>query len=183
MSNNFDIILTESDFKAYRTLPAMIFEEVMHPHIMKAQTIELQSLIGAALYLKHLAGYKNDAKYIALHEGETYTDSLGVVKIFYGIKPMLVYYALGHYALQTPAVATAWGYVTKENEFSTPISDKTLARIENSERATAKFFEQNLINYLNDQSVLDSTKFPDWKNTCLPNRNSNGIKISKINTH
>jgi hypothetical protein len=67
--------------------------------------------------------------------------------------------------------------VIKRNDYSEPISEKTLARKVTNARSSAKAYLNDVFKYLN----LRYEDYPLWKAACnLPGSPSGGIKITSV---
>jgi hypothetical protein len=74
---------------------------------------------------------------------------------FEGLKSVIIYYAFARYTNRSPFNYTAAGIVQKDSDFSTPVSDKVIQRLETESRLsadalrdeTALFLKRNHLDY------------------------------------
>jgi len=100
----------------------------LNPFIIEAQEMELRPFLGDEFYLALLADAPTFANYGDLFNGVDYTYN-GHQYRNDGIKPMLIYYAYARYLNNAQSIITPNGIVSKENNNSTPVSEKTTARL------------------------------------------------------
>jgi hypothetical protein len=81
---------------------------------------------------------------------------------FQGLRNCIAYYAFARFTNRTAFNYTAAGIVVKESDFSTPITDKVMQRLETESRLTAEAIKCEIITYLNRNSTL----YPLWEGSC-----------------
>lgn len=79
---------------------------------------------------------------------------------FQGLRNCIAYYAFARFTNRTSFNYTAVGIVTKDSDFSTPISDKVMQRLETEARLTADAIKCEVINFLN----RNYANYPLWHN-------------------
>lgn len=177
---NRDILLTVDDFSPYVELPSSLeFETKLMPRILEIQVSDLLPLIGASMYNDFIAN-KNADKYLTLMLGETYTNKDNVEVIFWGVKPMLVYYSFANFVVNHPTQVGAFGVVNKVSDYSVIVSDKALARQQLYYRSFGKIYEKSLIDYME----IKKASFPLYPQSKLQKvtPRSSGVTITKVNT-
>ena len=93
----------------------------------------------------------------ALLDGGSYT-YLTHSYLFQGLKACIIYYAFARFTNRTSINYTAAGIVIKESDFSNPISDKVVQRLETEARLMAEAIKCEIITYLNRNYSL----YPLW---------------------
>ena len=78
---------------------------------------------------------------------------------FMGLKACIIYYAFARFTNRTSVNYTAAGVVRKESEFSTPVSDKTIQRLETEARLMADSIKCEIITFLNRKH----DDYPLWR--------------------
>lgn len=138
------------------------------PHALKsldrfleeAQNVDLEPILGDT-FLEDLQEDPEKVKY---------------PEVLKKIVPLLVYLSYARYLVSRNVVDTPFGMVQKESEFSTPVSDKTLLRMITQTREVAKYYEEKLIKFLQD----NKTDYPLWRGCHdIPSR-TGSIRITKI---
>ena len=94
-----------------------------------------------------------------LLDGGTYT-YLSNTYIFQGLKAAIIYYAFARFTNRTAFNYTAAGIVVKESDYSTPITDKVMQRLETEARLMAEAIKCEIIAYLN----RNYASYPCWAN-------------------
>lgn len=170
-------LITTEDFKAYRQITDNQLASKIDPYIKEAQFIDLREALGDALYYD-LVNNSGNSIYQTLIDGSTYVDTQGYTVSHEGLKPVLVYFAYARYIENSGSHDSAYGQVTKRNEHSDPISEKTLARKVTNARSTAKAYLNDVIKYLN----VNFEDYPLWRVSCSPSGGdpSGGIKITAV---
>ena len=74
-----------------------------------------------------------------------------------------MYYAFGRFTNRVSVHYTAGGIVQKDSDLSTPVTDKTIQRLETESRLTADAIKDEVLLFLN----RNYANYPLWKNSCL----------------
>ena len=96
-----------------------------------------------------------------LLDGGTYTYN-DRTYMFQGLKACIIYYAFARFTNRTAYNYTAAGIVVKESDFSTPISDKVMQRLETEARLTAEALKCEVVTFLN----RNAADYPLWADFC-----------------
>lgn len=153
------LLLDKEKIKKYRSISDFAPVNKVDNFIQEAQTVELRSVLGKELWAKVVEDI-SPLNYPAL-------DAV--------IEPMLAYYAYARYLSVNQVSATAFGVVQKTSDFSQQINEKTLMRVVGQAREMAKVYEQDLIDFLNE----NADDYPEWKRKCAArSKNVGAIKIS-----
>jgi hypothetical protein len=67
---------------------------------------------------------------------------------FEGLKTVIIYYAFARYTNRSPFNYTAAGIVQKDSDFSTPVSDKVIQRLETESRLSADALRDETMLFL-----------------------------------
>lgn len=73
-------------------------EEMLQPHILASQLVDVKVALGNALYTDLVAN-KLDPKYVALLEGGTYVNDDGYTISYQGLKSVIACYTYARYML------------------------------------------------------------------------------------
>lgn len=158
-------LITISDFATYRAISANIDStKGIDPYIEEAQMFDLKPVLDC-----------QDKEFLAeiivgIGDGGVY-DAL----IAY-IKPVLVYYTYARFLKSHGVMATAHGIVTKVNEFSEPISEKTRARLIAQAESSALAYQKIMTDFLSD----NKSDYPNWKCASTSGRTQSGARINAI---
>ena len=93
-----------------------------------------------------------------LLEGGAYTYN-DKTYLFQGLRNCIAYYAFARFINRTSYNFTAAGIVVKESDYSNPVSDKVIQRMETEARLTAEAIKCEIIAYLKRNYTL----YPCWK--------------------
>lgn len=166
-------LITRNDIAEYRQITENVHAtKVINQHIVDAEFMDLQKLLGSELYNDLKCNYTS-TEYATLLNGGTYT-YLGTTYTNVGLKVVLVHYAYGRYILQGSQTDTPFGYVEKLNDTSQQVSLE-------GKKTMSKMNQQIAFNYWeNVKQFLDrnSTDYPLWDSNCM--KRSGGFRISKI---
>lgn len=157
-------LITISDFTNYRSISVNVDStKRLDPYIEEAQMFDLKPVLDCQdeEFLAEIIAGKADTPYKEL--------------IVY-IKPVLVYYTYARFLATHDVMATAHGIVTKVNEFSEPISEKTRARLVAQAESSALVYQKIMTDYLSDNKAI----FPNWKCSQTSGRTQSGARIRAI---
>ena len=128
--------------------------------ILEAMLYDIQSWLGAGLFYEISSQVDADTVTTLngkLLDGSTYTYNDQTIS-FQGIKSALCLYAFARYTKRSGIHFTATGPVTKESDFSEPISEKTRQRISSDDTNLADALKLEVIDYLNRTAA----SYPLW---------------------
>ncbi|CAB4152549.1 hypothetical protein UFOVP606_15 [uncultured Caudovirales phage] len=172
-------LITIEDIIAYK--PMSINTDVtkkLNTFIQEAQEFDVASFLGDAFYM----ALEND--FIAQPSLTIYSDLFNGCSYVYdgityrhrGVKAMLVYYTYSRYIANSQSNQTAFGVVAKNNTDSTPVTDKTIARLADQAQAGAEKYKRDLEQFLN----LNYTNYPLWYNRIANRTKSASIRVSSV---
>ncbi len=149
----------------------------INAYIIQAQQLDVGPSIGEALMLD-LCENKTADKYKTLLRGEKYTDSANKKKVFTGLAAAIAWYAHARYVLDKNVNDTPFGMEIKTNEFGTAVTEKTLQRISQQDRANADKYLLDAHKYLKEKTAVYTLYLSD---ECSENVTPSGsYKITKI---
>ena len=143
----------QDSIKNYTTWPQFVSE---------AQLLDVKAWLTDALLLEIVGQASTLPTTISVHnqkllDGGTYT-YLSKTYYFQGLKACIIYYAFARFTNRTSFNYTAAGIVVKDSDFSTPITDKIMQRLETESRLTADAIKCEVITFL-DRNYAD---YPLW---------------------
>lgn len=150
----------------YKLICDSVKNNTSWPHyVWEAQMLDVKAWLGDALLYELLTQEATSPdSYTALNEallaGGIYT-YLSKTYMFQGLRACIMYYAFARFTNRTAFNYTAAGIVVKESDYSTPISDKVMQRLETEARLTAEALKCEVITYLN-RNYAD---YPLWRNS------------------
>lgn len=150
MANIIDVNLVE--VQKYMDIPADIdFTNRVKPHIDNANRIDLKEFLGIEFYNQVIKKVDDaDAVFLALINGETYTNKNDIDIVYEGFAPIIANYALARFYKKQQINVTRLGLVKKKNEFSDPISKDEIDDIILDAKLQAKTYQKEALNYLKD---------------------------------
>lgn len=150
------LLITRSDFAGRVELAANMADAKINNRILEAQDFDLRELMGDAFYWSWVATPDTD-----LLNGKTYTVNT-ISYTFYGIKPVLVYFATARLIKNLDLYFTPSGVMQKKNDFSDHMDTKDLTWRSN------QFSNQALAYWNMCVQFLDANKatYPLWKPDC-----------------
>jgi hypothetical protein len=116
------LLISKSDFLTYKLVSRAVTDVRIDTYIQEAQFTDLRCLMGDRLYYDVLT---NESDYADLIDGSEFTAKDGIVKDHYGLKAVLVYLSWARYSMFGSVQDTAFGSVTKTNEWSQPESQSS----------------------------------------------------------
>ena len=171
-------LITLADIQTLKPISANVNEvKQLNTYILEAQEFDLRPFLGDEFYLALIADFETSPSL------STYGDLFNGVDYVYnsdtyrndGIKPMLIYYAYARYLNNAQSIITPNGIVSKENNNSTPVSEKTTARLVSQAMTGGKLYENRVLDYL----VRNKQNYPLYK--CLnPTKRTGGLRITSI---
>lgn len=109
-----------------RGMSVHVDEDKIETYIRESESIDIKSALGDEFYLDVR---EHPEKYALLLDGGTYEDKCGEKKIFMGIKTALAYYTYARIVKNGDGNVTKYGFVHKEDEYSSrpDIKEKVMA--------------------------------------------------------
>ena len=166
------LLINRTDIAEYRQISKTVFDKVLNQHILDAQFIDVQKLLGADFYNDLIRNY-TDSKYTTLLDGEDYTYQ-SVTYTLIGLKAVIIHYAYSRYILAGSQTDTPFGYVEKTNDNSQSVSDNSKKNMWKSNQQAAFNYWENVMDYLD----RNASTFPLWETSCASTNQT--FKISKI---
>jgi len=148
MSEQITLLINRNDMTPYCQVAIHSREEEMlQPHILASQLVDIKPAIGNALYTDLVAN-KLDDKYKTLLEGGTYTNQNNYVVTFQGLKASISCYTYARYMFSKNAVDTPFGMVAKTNEYSEKADASIIQSIASAKRSEATAYLNECIEYI-----------------------------------
>lgn len=122
-------------------------EEMLQPHILASQLVDIKPIIGNALFTDLIAN-RYDDKYKSLLEGGTYTNQNNNVVTFQGLKASISCYTYARYMFSKNAVDTPFGMVAKTNEYSEKADASIIQTIASAKRSEATAYLNECIEFI-----------------------------------
>lgn len=172
-------LVTKADLDAYKYIADSIKNQTTWSQfVSEAQLLDIKYWLGDGLLLEIVGQASTLPTTISaanqlLLDGGTYT-YLSKNYYFQGLKACIIYYAFARLTNRTAFNYTAAGIVVKESDFSTPVTDKVMQRLETEARLTADALKCEVITFLN----RNYASYPLWRDsaycscaaTCTNNR-------------
>lgn len=160
-----ELLITFNDFSFYRDISVNINKSKdLEPYILQAQRMDLQPVLGAAFYLDvvtktlYPVGSPTTNEYDELVNGVIYKDGNNNDIQYYGLKPLIVYYAYARMINNNDFKVTKSGNKFKTNDFSTSAKSNVQNQM-NGANSAGLYYQNNLIEFL----CKNSTDFPLWR--------------------
>lgn len=155
-------LVTKADLDGYKYVADSIKNHITWTQfVSEAQLLDVKAWLGDALLMELIsqtvAGTVT-ALNTTLLDGGTYTYGSRTY-YFQGLKACIIYYAFARFTNRSAVNYTAAGIVIKESDFSTPVTDKMVQRLETEARLTADALKCDVISYLNRKS----SDYPLWR--------------------
>lgn len=154
-------LITIVDFAPFKAISDNLnTTKKLVPYIVDAQQFDIKGLLGNAFFLdlvNDIIGSPSLVKYADLWNGCEWTFG-GRTYRHEGLKTVLVHYTYSRYAMNANMEETAFGIVTKKEDNSDPVSDKTIQRkIDNAKSGAASYWK-DVEWFLND----NYSAYPLW---------------------
>ncbi len=168
------LLITTADIAAIESISLNTdFNKKIRPHIVKAQELDVRPLIGETFWLAIVA---NPATYANLLAPFQYTYN-GKLREHPGLKSVIIEYTLARYKSDANIHDTPFGLMQKENPYSSPVSDKKIARAEAKMISGAEAYWVRVRAYLN----RNKSTYPLWEGCSRAKRTTgSGIEILKV---
>jgi hypothetical protein len=160
-------LVTKADLDNLKYIADSVKNSTSWPQfVSEAQMLDVKAWLTDALLLEIIGQASTlpttiSAANQVLLDGGTYVYGTKTY-FFQGLRNCIAYYAFARFTNRTSINYTAAGIVTKESDFSTPVSDKIIQRLETEARLTAEAIKCEIITYLNRNSTL----YPLWEGSC-----------------
>lgn len=156
------LLINRSDITPYAQVALHAREDLtLQPHILAAQNVDVKPVLGAALWYDILTN-----QYAGLNQeliaGGTYTDLNGNTASFQGVKAALACFAYARYVLSKNVIDTPFGMVSKNSEFSTPVTPEALVPIASEKRNEGSLYLRECITFIQ----ANQASFPLWNTEC-----------------
>lgn len=96
------------------------------------------------------------------------------------VKQFIAWQAYQYYITRANTYETRTGVRVYKEENSDAASDKTMGERVAEAKTSAVFYRDKMLNFLNEQQRIDSTKYPLYENNCNAGRKSSGFGISGV---
>ena len=141
------LITTDEVSKLARTMSVHIDTEKIEAYIRESENIDLKSALGDALFLDVKEHPEN---YSELLNGSSYTIECGGKRSFVGLKMTLAYYTYARIVKNGDGNVTRFGFVNKDNEYSSRSDFKEKLIAYNDAFFVADRYMKECVRYLND---------------------------------
>lgn len=139
-------LINHVDIGKYKPIAKDIPPDRLGASILEAQVIDLESILGAALYNDFMAD-PTVAKYQDLLKGKDYQLN-GVTIHFEGLIPMLSYFALARFTTSNQGSWTSFGVVKKRSEQSEPMNGQEISSLASELRAIGLAYGEKVKQFL-----------------------------------
>lgn len=169
------MLINKTEIAKHREVARNVRDDKINPFIEDAELLDLKPLLGNKLYMALTTNY-TDQRFIDLLEPKEFEVD-GVPYKHQGLMKVLSIFAYARYIIQGSFTDTAFGFVQKSNQDSTPVSESSKRNIYQQDRQTATSYFSDISLYLS----YNVSRYPEWKSNCstTPKRN---FRISKITT-
>lgn len=174
-------LIQKSDLDNFKYVQDSVKNSATWPQfVSEAEMLDVKSWLTDALLLEIISQASTlpttiSAANQTLLDGGTYTYNSRTY-FFQGLKACILYYAFARFTNRTAINYTAAGIVLKDSDFSTPVSDKIIQRLETEARLTAEAIKCEIITYLNRNYTL----YPLWADACRCGSNCSDNRPFKI---
>lgn len=172
-----DVLITKEDFEGVRHISKNIdFTQRVLPYAKEAQNFDLRPYLGDALFYDLMKNQTLE-KYQDLLNGKEYQDTNGNTIWFDGIKEALAYYAMARFRGNQQISDTNFSVVIKTNEFSEPVSDKTIVRTATELKSAANALMYDVVKYIK----TNISNYPLYETTdCCKPAGVNKMRITGV---
>jgi len=157
-------LVTKADLDNYKYIADSVKNSVTWAQfVSEAQLLDVKSWLTDALLFEIIGQAETLPPTISaanqkLLDGGTYTYGSHTY-YFQGLKAAIIYYAFARFTNRTSFNYTSAGIVVKDSDFSTPITDKIMQRLETEARLTADAIKCEIVTFLN----RNYTSYPLWR--------------------
>lgn len=167
------MLIDKTEIAKHREVARNVRDDKINPYISDAQLLDLRPLLGQKLYMA-IVKDPEAARFNELMD--PYDFEINEVEYNHqGLKKVLSIFSYARYVIHGSFTDTAFGFVQKSNQDSSPVSESSKRNIYQQDRQTATTYFQDIALYLNNNTDI----YPEWKSDCSrsPHR---GFRISKI---
>jgi hypothetical protein len=143
------LITTSEVATLSRGMSVHIDEDKIETYIRESESIDIKSALGDELYLDVK---EHSEKYELLLYGGTYEDNRGEKKMFMGIKTALAYYTYARIVKNGDGNVTRYGFVQKEDEYSSRPDIKEKVMAYNDAFSIADRYLKECVLFLNEKN-------------------------------
>lgn len=143
------LITTSEVATLSRGMSVHIDEDKIETYIRESESIDIKSALGDELYLDVK---EHSEKYELLLDGGTYEDNRGGKKMFMGIKTALAYYTYARIVKNGDGNVTRYGFVQKEDEYSSRPDIKEKVMAYNDAFSIADRYLKECVLFLNEKN-------------------------------
>lgn len=143
------LITTSEVATLSRGMSVHIDEDKIETYIRESESIDIKSALGDELYLDVK---EHPEKYELLLDGGTYEDNRGEKKMFMGIKTALAYYTYARIVKNGDGNVTRYGFVQKEDEYSSRPDIKEKVMAYNDVFSIADRYLKECVLFLNEKN-------------------------------
>lgn len=178
-------LISLSDFAPYKSISSnIVAANKVDMYIIEAQKTDLAELMGRDFFFQLLEEMENSpvaAEWDNLFNGVEYNEPTHQRLIKYeGIKPVLIYYSYARFIRHTNHIATAHSLVIKKDEYSEPVSEKTIGALIQDAKSMAVAYWNDVTDYLHHYRTLQPTWYELWQRSCDARKNKTSVQISAI---
>lgn len=143
------LITTSEVATLSRGMSVHIDEDKIETYIRESESIDIKLALGDELYLDVK---EHPEKYELLLDGGTYGDNRGEKKMFMGIKTALAYYTYARIVKNGDGNVTRYGFVQKEDEYSSRPDIKEKVMAYNDAFSIADRYLKECVLFLNEKN-------------------------------
>lgn len=160
-------LVTFTDLNDYKYIADSVKNSTTWPQfVSEAQMFDIKNWLGDALLMELITqGSTSPTSFSTENEkllaGGSYTYN-SCTYHFQGLRAAIIYYAFSRFTNRNPFNYTAAGIVVKESDFSEPVSDKVVQRLETEARLMADAIRDEVTLFLN----RNYEDYPLWEGRC-----------------
>jgi len=147
-------LITKADLDQYKYVADSVKNSTSWPQfVSEAQLLDIKPWLTDALLMELIGQASTTPESFStenqkLLDGGTYI-YLSRTYYFQGLKACIIYYAFARFTNRTSVNYTSAGIVVKDSDFSTPVTDKIIQRLETEARLTADAIKCEIVTFLN----------------------------------
>jgi len=159
--------VTKDDLDGYKHVADSVGNDDKWPQfVSEAQLFDVKPWLGDELLNEISQQFSGSPSAVSdenlkLLNGGTYTYN-SKTYMFQGLKASIIYYAFARFTNRTPYNYTAAGIVSKQSDFSDPVSDKVIQRLETEANLMGEAVRDEVVLFLN----RNSEDYPLWNKDC-----------------
>lgn len=172
-------LITVSSLAPYKDISANIDDaERFDPYILEAQVHDIKPLLGEALYHALITAYESSPvaeRFTDLIEGKDYTPTGDTYQIrFYGLTPMIAYFAYGRFLENQNYHVTRAGIKYKNAAESERVGEEKINTLSATAKGKALAYVKGLECFLSEYS----TTYPEYN--CVTRHTGGGLKVISV---